>query len=143
MPTTQTVGDDSLDRVPRGRIDGRSPVGQESVRSAYCRRGGRGSIPRDLKFKGEYTTAEVGDNTMIRESVTISRGTAAKGKTVVGSNVLLMAYVHVGHDCVVGDRCILAANRASLGGEVEIDDRGDSGRPLRQVCTTSRVSART
>ena len=57
-------------------------------------------IPQDLKFKGEYTTAEVGDNTMIRESVTISRGTAAKGKTVVGSNVLLMAYVHVGHDCV-------------------------------------------
>ena len=49
-------------------------------------------IPQDLKFKGEYTTAEVGDNTMIRESVTISRGTAAKGKTVVGSNVLLMAY---------------------------------------------------
>ena len=78
-------------------------------------------IPQDLKFKGEYTTAEVGDNTMIRESVTISRGTAAKGKTVVGSNVLLMAYVHVGHDCVVGDRCILA-NRVSLGGEVEIDD---------------------
>ena len=79
-------------------------------------------IPQDLKFKGEYTTAEVGDNTMIRESVTISRGTAAKGKTVVGSNVLLMAYVHVGHDCVVGDRCILA-NRVSLGGEVEIDDK--------------------
>ncbi len=79
------------------------------------------SIPQDLKFKGEYTTAEVGDNTMIRESVTISRGTAAKGTTLVGSNVLLMAYAHVGHDSVVGNHCVLA-NRVSLGGEVEVDD---------------------
>ncbi len=78
-------------------------------------------LPQDLKFRGEYTTAEVGDNTMIRECVTVSRGTAARGKTVVGSNVLLMAYVHIGHDCVVGNHCILA-NRVSLAGEVELDD---------------------
>lgn len=80
-----------------------------------------GGIPQDLKFKGEYTTLEMGDDNVVRECVTISRGTAARGKTVVGSNNLLMAYVHIGHDCVVGDRTVLA-NRVSLGGEVEIGD---------------------
>lgn len=78
-------------------------------------------IPQDLKFKGEYTTAEIGDYTNIRECVTISRGTAAKGKTVVGSHTLLMAYAHVGHDCVVGDHCVIV-NRVSMAGEVEIGD---------------------
>ena len=58
--------------------------------------------PQDLKFKGEQTTCEVGDNNSIRENVTISRGTASKGKTVVGSNNLLMETVHVAHDCVLG-----------------------------------------
>lgn len=78
-------------------------------------------VPQDLKFKGEYTTAEIGDNTTIRESATISRGTAAKGKTVVGSDTLIMAYAHVAHDCVVGNHCILV-NAVSLAGEVEIGD---------------------
>jgi UDP-N-acetylglucosamine acyltransferase len=78
-------------------------------------------IPQDLKFHGEETTAEIGDNTSIREGVTISRGTAAVGKTVVGNNCLLMALSHVAHDCRVGNNCILG-NVAGLAGEVKIDD---------------------
>lgn len=80
-----------------------------------------GAEPQDLKFRGEYTTVEIGDNTTIREYVTINRGTVAKGKTVVGSNCLLMAYVHVAHDCVVGNNVILV-NSTQLAGEVVIDD---------------------
>lgn len=78
-------------------------------------------IPQDLKFKGEDTTTEIGDNTTIRESVTINRGTVDKWKTVIGSNCLLMAYVHVGHDCLVGNNCILG-NVVQLAGHVIIDD---------------------
>jgi len=78
-------------------------------------------IPQDLKFKGEKTTAEIGDNTSIREGATVSRGTVAAGKTVVGSNCLLMAYSHVGHDCSIGDNCVLG-NIVGLAGEVKLDD---------------------
>ena len=78
-------------------------------------------IPQDLKFRGEETTAEIGDNTTIRESATVNRGTAATGKTVVGSNCLLMAYSHIGHDCVIGNSCIIG-NSSGLAGEVNIDD---------------------
>lgn len=80
-----------------------------------------GAIPQDLKFRGEYSTVEIGDNTTIREFVTINRGTSAKGKTVVGNNCLLMAYVHVAHDCVVGNNVILV-NNTQLAGEVIVDD---------------------
>ena len=80
-----------------------------------------GAIPQDLKFSGEETTAEIGDNTTIREFVTINRGTVANYKTVVGSNVLLMAYVHVAHDCIIGDGSILA-NSVQLAGHVEIEE---------------------
>ncbi|PKQ62715.1 acyl-[acyl-carrier-protein]--UDP-N-acetylglucosamine O-acyltransferase [Labilibaculum filiforme] len=80
-----------------------------------------GAVPQDLKFRGEKTTVEIGDNTTIRECVTINRGTAAKGKTVVGSNCLLMAYVHVAHDCVIGNNCIIG-NATQIAGEVIIDD---------------------
>lgn len=80
-----------------------------------------GGEPQDLKFQGEYTTVEIGDNTTIREYVTINKGTSAKGKTVVGSNCLIMAYVHIAHDCVVGDNVILV-NYTGLAGEVFIDD---------------------
>jgi len=80
-----------------------------------------GAAPQDLKFRGEYSTVEIGDNTTIREFVTINRGTVAKGKTVVGNNCLLMAYVHVAHDCVVGNDVILV-NNTQLAGEVIIDD---------------------
>lgn len=78
-------------------------------------------VPQDLKFRGEETMAVLGDRTMVRECATINRGTAAKGTTVVGSDTLIMAYAHVGHDCVVGNHCILA-NNVSLAGEVELDD---------------------
>lgn len=78
-------------------------------------------VPQDLKFKGEYTTAEIGNGTVIRECATINRGTAAKGKTVVGDNCLIMAYAHVAHDCVVGNNVILV-NNVSLAGEVEVGD---------------------
>ncbi len=80
-----------------------------------------GAIPQDLKFRGEYSTVEIGDNTTIREFVTVHRGTSAKGKTVVGNNCLLMAYVHVAHDCIVGNNVILV-NNTQLAGEVIIDD---------------------
>ena len=80
-----------------------------------------GAIPQDLKFRGEETTAEVGDNNTIRENVTINRGTAAKGKTVVGNNNLLMEGVHVAHDTFVGNGCIIG-NATKLAGEVVIDD---------------------
>lgn len=79
------------------------------------------SVPQDLKFAGEKTETFIGDNTVIREYVTISRGTADKHKTVIGSNCLLMAYVHVAHDCLIGNHCIFA-NAVQLAGHVEIDD---------------------
>ncbi|WP_299249959.1 acyl-ACP--UDP-N-acetylglucosamine O-acyltransferase [uncultured Cytophaga sp.] len=79
------------------------------------------TLPQDLKFEGEETLTIIGDNTVIRECVTISRGTKDKFKTVVGANCLLMAYVHVAHDCVVGDNCILA-NAVQVAGHAIIDD---------------------
>lgn len=79
------------------------------------------AIPQDLKFRGEDTVAIIGDNTTIRECVTINRGTAAKGKTVVGNNCLIMAYCHVAHDCVVGDNVIMS-NCTQLAGEVTVDN---------------------
>ncbi|MCK5699971.1 MAG: acyl-ACP--UDP-N-acetylglucosamine O-acyltransferase [Cyclobacteriaceae bacterium] len=78
-------------------------------------------IPQDLKFAGEKTTAEIGDNTIVRECVTISRGTVEKHRTIVGSNCLIMAYVHIAHDCHISDRVILA-NCVQLAGHVMIDD---------------------
>ena len=78
-------------------------------------------VPQDLKFRGEDTTAEIGDGSTIREAATINRGTASAGKTVIGRNTLIMAYAHVGHDCMVGNNCILA-NGAGLAGEVKVDD---------------------
>lgn len=80
-----------------------------------------GAVPQDLKYKGEYTLAEIGDNTTIRECVTVHRGTTDKNTTKVGSNCLIMAYAHVAHDCVVGNNVILA-NSVQLAGHVTIDD---------------------
>jgi UDP-N-acetylglucosamine acyltransferase len=80
-----------------------------------------GAVPQDLKFQGEETTAEIGDNNTIRENVTVNRGTAAKGKTVVGSNNLLMEGVHVAHDAKVGSNCIIG-NSTKMAGEIIIDD---------------------
>jgi UDP-N-acetylglucosamine acyltransferase len=80
-----------------------------------------GVIPQDLKFDGEYTTVEIGNNTKIRECVTIHRGTKDKLKTSIGDNCLLMTYVHVAHDCQIGNNVILASY-TGLSGHVEIDD---------------------
>lgn len=77
--------------------------------------------PQDLKFQGEDSTVEIGDNTMIHEFATINRGTNAKGKTVVGSNCLLMSYTHIAHDCIVKNHCIMGSY-AGLAGEVEVDN---------------------
>ena len=82
--------------------------------------------PQDLKFDGEITTAVIGDNTVIRECVTVNRGTNDRTKTVVGSNCLLMAYVHVAHDCLIGDSVILA-NSVNLAGHVTIGDHAIIG----------------
>ncbi|MDR1761931.1 MAG: acyl-ACP--UDP-N-acetylglucosamine O-acyltransferase [Bacteroidales bacterium] len=79
------------------------------------------AVPQDLKFSGEYTTTEIGDRTVIRECVTIHRGTTDKMKTVVGSDCLLMGYVHVAHDCIVGNHCIFA-NYAALSGHCVVGD---------------------
>jgi len=78
-------------------------------------------IPQDLKFNGENTTTEIGDNTSIREFVTVNRGTASKGKTVVGSDCLLQSYSHVAHDCILKDHVILGGY-SGFAGEVEADD---------------------
>jgi UDP-N-acetylglucosamine acyltransferase len=79
------------------------------------------AIPQDLKFQGEVTTVEIGNNTTIRECVTINRGTSDRNKTVVGDNCLLMAYVHIAHDVIVGNNVILA-NTANIAGHVTIED---------------------
>jgi UDP-N-acetylglucosamine acyltransferase len=79
------------------------------------------AIPQDLKYEGENTLTIIGDNTTIREFVTINKGTKAHGKTVIGAGCLLMAYVHIAHDCVVGNNCILA-NGVTLAGHIVIDD---------------------
>ena len=77
--------------------------------------------PQDLKFKGEATTCEIGDNNSIRENVTISRGTASPAKPVVGPNNLLIENMHIAHDCIIGSGCIIG-NSTKIAGEVEIDD---------------------
>ena len=79
------------------------------------------AVPQDLKYKGEPTLAEIGDNTVIRECVTINKGTIDRNKTMVGKNCLLMAYVHVAHDCIIGNNVILA-NNVGLSGHITIDD---------------------
>ncbi len=82
-----------------------------------------GAIPQDLKFDGEETYVEIGDNVTIRECATINRGTAAskKGVTRIGSNTLLMSYVHVAHDCNIGSHCILVSY-VGVAGETDVDD---------------------
>lgn len=77
--------------------------------------------PQDLKFEGEITTVEIGDNTTIRECVTINRGTKDRFKTVIGKNCLIQAYSHIAHDCIVGDNCIFS-NSSTLAGHVTVGD---------------------
>ena len=79
------------------------------------------AIPQDLKFGGENSEVIIGDNTTIRECVTINRGTKATGKTIIGHNCLLMAYCHIAHDCIIGDNCVIV-NGVALGGHITIGD---------------------
>ena len=94
-----------------------------------------GNLPQDLKFAGEETTLEVGPRTVTREFCTLHRGTEDRWKTVIGADCLLMAYVHVAHDCVIGDHCILA-NAVQLGGHVVIGEWVIIGGsvPVHQFC---------
>ncbi|MBQ7222841.1 MAG: acyl-ACP--UDP-N-acetylglucosamine O-acyltransferase [Bacteroidales bacterium] len=82
-----------------------------------------GAEPQDLKFSGEVSWVQIGNNTTIREYATINRGTAASGKalTKIGDNCLIMSYVHIAHDCVVGNNCILVSH-VGIAGETDIDD---------------------
>ena len=117
--------------IDKGVVIGDNNTLMNSVTVLYGARIGNGNIffpgavisaiPQDLKFRGEETTAEIGDNNKIRENVTINRGTAAKGKTIVGSNNLLMEGMHVAHDVIVGNGCIIG-NSTKLAGEVIVDD---------------------
>ena len=85
-----------------------------------------GSDPQDLKYKGEETWVEVGDKTVLREYCTVNRGTTSTGKTAIGARCFLMSYVHVAHDCVLGDDVIIA-NHVQMGGHVTIEDRAIIG----------------
>ena len=78
-------------------------------------------IPQDLKFEGEYTTVEIGDNTIIRECVTVNRGTKTKSRTMIGNNCLVMACAHIAHDVRIGNHCVIVSH-TGIAGEVEIDD---------------------
>ncbi len=97
------------------------------------------AVPQDLKFRGEETFAYIGDGTTLRECVTVNRGTAAKGKTVVGRNCLIMAYNHIAHDCRIGDRVIMS-NACQLAGEVQVDDAAviGGGSLIHQFCHLGR-----
>ena len=117
--------------IDRNTVIGDNNVMQNSVTiHAGARLGNNNEIfpgasiatkPQDLKYRGEETLCEVGDNNSIRENVTISRGTASKGTTIVGNNNLLMENMHVAHDCVLGNN-IIVGNSTKLAGEVEVDD---------------------
>jgi UDP-N-acetylglucosamine acyltransferase len=115
-------------------LEGRTTIGARNVFHPFC---AIGVSPQDLKYEGEPTQTEIGDDNTIRECVTISRGTAGGGGiTRIGSNCLLMAYVHVGHDSQVGSHVILA-NAATLAGHVTIEDYATVGAfsPVHQFCT--------
>jgi UDP-N-acetylglucosamine acyltransferase len=115
-------------------VDGHTRMGARNIIHPFT---AIGVPPQDLKYEGEPTQVEIGDENSIRENVTISRGTAGGGGvTRLGSNNLLMAYAHVGHDCQVGSNCILA-NAATLAGHVHIGDYATVGAfcPVHQFCT--------
>jgi UDP-N-acetylglucosamine acyltransferase len=136
-----TVGPDVIlgencELVSHVVVDGRTRIG------AGCRifsAAAVGVAPQDLKYKGEPTALEIGERTVIRECATISRGTAAGGVTRIGSDCLVMAYAHVGHDCQIGNHCILV-NGATLAGHVTVEDYATVGAmcPVHQFCRIGR-----
>jgi UDP-N-acetylglucosamine acyltransferase len=100
-----------------------------------------GAVPQDLKFSGEYSTLIIGNNNVIREGVTLNRGTKETGTTIVGDHCLLMAYVHVAHDCILGNHVVLS-NGVQLAGHVQIDDYAVLGGHVlvQQFCRIGRFS---
>jgi UDP-N-acetylglucosamine acyltransferase len=115
-------------------LDGRTRLGSRNTIYGFT---SIGITPQDLKYHGEPTETVIGDDNTIRECVTVSRGTAkGGGLTRIGSNNLIMAYVHIGHDSQVGSHCILA-NAATLAGHVTIEDYATVGAfsPVHQFCT--------
>jgi UDP-N-acetylglucosamine acyltransferase len=120
-------------------LDGRTRIGARNMFHPFC---AIGISPQDLKYRGEPTETVVGDENTIRESVTISRGTVGGGGvTSIGSNCLLMACAHIGHDSHVGSHCILA-NAATLAGHVTIEDYATVGAfsPVHQNCTVGKYA---
>ena len=120
-------------------LDGRTRIGARNVFHPFS---AVGVAPQDLKYGGEPTRTIIGDDNTIRESVTISRGTVGGGGvTRLGSNCLLMACVHIGHDSLVGSHCILA-NAATLAGHVVIEDYATVGAfsPVHQHCTVGKYA---
>lgn len=120
-------------------LDGRTRIGARNLIYPFAV---IGVAPQDLKYAGEPTETEIGDGNTIRESVTVSRGTAKGGGiTRIGDNNLLMAYVHIGHDSIVGSHCILA-NAATLAGHVVIEDYASVGAfsPVHQFCTVGQYA---
>ena len=120
-------------------LDGRTRIGARNIFHPFC---AIGITPQDLKYGGEPTQTEIGDDNTIRESVTISRGTVGGGGlTSLGSGCLLMTCVHIGHDCHVGSHCILA-NAATLAGHVVIEDYATVGAfcPVHQQCTVGQYA---
>lgn len=103
---------------PHALIERDTTLGEECAIHAGAKLGGD---PQDLKYAGEPSQLIVGDRTVVRECATLNRGTAAHGRTVIGSDCLLMAYAHVAHDCVIGDHVVIA-NGVAMGGHVRIED---------------------
>ena len=120
-------------------LDGHTRIGARNIFYPFC---SVGVAPQDLKYRGEPTAFEMGDANVIRECVTVSRGTVGGGGvTRIGSDCLLMAYAHVGHDSLIGSHCILA-NSATLAGHVVIEDYVTLGAfcPVHQHCTLGRYA---
>ena len=125
--------------IDRDTVIGNNNVFQNSVTINIGARIGNGNEifpgasistkPQDLKFRGEVTTCQIGNNNSIRENVTISRGTASKGSTLIGDNNLLMENMHIAHDCVLGNNCIIG-NSTKFAGEVNIDDNAIISAPV-------------
>jgi UDP-N-acetylglucosamine acyltransferase len=117
------VGDETL-IGPHSRFDGPTIIGKRNRFTGHC---SVGTPPQDLKYKGERTSLEIGDDNLVREFVTLNRGTeSGLGKTLIGNHNLLMTAVHIAHDCIVGSNVIMA-NAATLAGHVLIEDHSNVG----------------
>jgi len=135
----EVVLGDECNLVSHVVLDGRTRIGARNCIFPFT---SIGVAPQDLKYSGEPTQTEIGDGNTIRECVTISRGTTKGGGiTRIGSDNLLMAYVHIGHDSQVGSHCILA-NAATLAGHVIIEDYASVGAfsPVHQFCTVGQYA---